>query len=126
MTVAEPITPLKFELRHRTEAYSYNKVTGVYTRDRDADAGLPEVPPGFTPMYGTWEEVAAEADRLNAVQTRASYLHHFFFPEAVPAEIDSTHCAACRRIAVKEAVTNEDAVDDIGKRLTDGDGDAAA
>ena len=87
--VSATATPLQFELCVR--------------KKENASKHLPIVPNDFKPgLRGSHPAVAKEADRLNA--RNGAY---FYFPETVPADWDRTHCDACKRIAVSEALADE-------------------
>lgn len=108
MTVAFPVTPIKFELRYRRRGLDYNKHAPKFADDEFAVnaerlAKLPDEPPGFRPLEGDFPTVNDEATRLNAAQLRSGLLDYFFFAE-IPGEFDTTHCDGCKRLAIKEAM----------------------
>lgn len=71
-------TPLKAYLAYRPEPLTLKK--GVWVRDDNAP-DLPERPPQFTPMTGTYADVAKRAVALNQAQMQAGFQHYLFWSE---------------------------------------------
>ena len=109
MTVAFPVTPIRFELRYKRMGADYNKFApkfddNEFTINPERLAALPEEPTGFRPLDGDLPTVTAEADRLNNAQLRSGLLDFFFFPDVAGPDVDGTHCDACRRAAIEQAM----------------------
>lgn len=59
-------------------------LTPVLARDEDRWSRVPRTPATFHPKYGTYAEIAKEAERLNKIQMSSGFLDHLF--SVVPAE----------------------------------------
>lgn len=102
------VEPPTYQLCVRKLGAKYDKHKPIFhpeqiVVDPERAASLPIEPKGFQKVTGTWRAVAAEADRLNALQTQSDFLDYFYFPEAMPVDFDRTHCRMCMRIAIREA-----------------------
>lgn len=111
-TTLPPVKPLQFALMYRKEAKPYERPKvgktwadapeegGEQWGDRDMDRfnELPETPTGFVPLRSTFPVVSSRADFLNIQQQRAGFADWFFYPEAIPTEMNPEHCAVCTRI----------------------------
>lgn len=74
------MTENRFELRYRKEPL--RMVRGQWVPDAEAADQLPDRPPQFEPMVGTYRDVSRRAVYLNEAQTRSGFRHYLFFPEA--------------------------------------------
>lgn len=54
-----------------------------WVRDRELDAKVPDVPPNFAPVRGSYETIAKEAVRLNATQQQSGFSFFHFFPDVL-------------------------------------------
>jgi hypothetical protein len=81
-----------FELRYRKEPLKM--LRGVWVTDPVMADLLPDRPPQFDPMVGTYRDVARRAVYLNEAQTRSGFRHYLFFPE--PHGGTPCRCDFCR------------------------------
>lgn len=65
---------------------------------------LPLRPENFRPMLGTYSQVAAEAVRRNAAQTRSGFLDYLYAPEPIgkPQETEAERLAIDEKLKALE------------------------
>lgn len=64
-----------------------NEVGGKLVEDVQRLATLPDQPPTFRPLIGSYQRVANEATRRNAVQMTSGFLDYLYAPEPFKVRI---------------------------------------
>lgn len=81
---------------------------GRFVEDKERFADLPLRPRDFRPMYGSYSQVSAEANRRNAFQTRSGFIDYLYAPEPrfAPRETEAERLAIDEKLAALEFVPN--------------------
>lgn len=61
-------------------------LTPILERDEERWPRVPKTPATFHPKYGTYAEIAKEAERLNKIQMTSGFLDHLYHPEVATSK----------------------------------------
>lgn len=56
-------------------------LTPILEADAERFERIPKMPAYFHPKYGTYAEIAKEAERLNKIQLTSGFVDYLFYPE---------------------------------------------